>query len=249
MGEIGVLEKPRYSWKGFFLDSVICCSRAAGMNLFQLLLASMNDSIRRRFQRWRRGLALCFLALALLILQGAIAPETAWAGLNDDRFDGNIFALYAGNGSLVPPKVSLEATMKQRKPAMLMFYVDDSKDCKQYSSVISQLQAFYGRAANFIPVNVDAIAPQASDSPSNPGHYYDGFVPKTVIIDRDGKVAYSATGKVPFEEVDEAFRSVFNLLPRSESVELKERSVKEVPLNELNIEIVPSKSAADSKAP
>ncbi|NES72268.1 MAG: thioredoxin family protein, partial [Okeania sp. SIO2D1] len=86
-----------------------------------------------------------------------IATPTALASLNDDRFDGNIFALYAGNGSLVPARVTLNESLKSSKPALLVFFLDDSKDCKQFSTVVSQLQAFYGRAASFIPVNVDAI--------------------------------------------------------------------------------------------
>jgi len=36
---------------------------------------------------------------------------TALASINDDRFDGNIFVLYGGNGSLVPPKVTLAKSL------------------------------------------------------------------------------------------------------------------------------------------
>ncbi len=35
-------------------------------------------------------------------------------------------------------------------------------------------------------------------------------------------------GQVPFEQVDDAFRQVFKLLPRSESAELKRRVVNEI---------------------
>ena len=72
--------------------------------------------------------------------------DPALAGIDDDRYDGNVFVLYAGNGSLVPAKISLADSLKANKPAMLVFYVDDSSDCKKYSTVISQLQAYYGKA-------------------------------------------------------------------------------------------------------
>ncbi|NET54244.1 MAG: thioredoxin family protein, partial [Merismopedia sp. SIO2A8] len=36
-----------------------------------------------------------------------LGTPPALAGLDDDRFDGNIFALYGGNGSLVPPRITL----------------------------------------------------------------------------------------------------------------------------------------------
>ncbi len=186
------------------------------------------------FSSWQR----IFSTLLLTLVAGLsclflIGIPPALAGLNDDRFDGNIFALYAGNGSLVPPRVTLAESLKRGKPALLMFYLDDSSDCKQYSPTVSQLQAFYGRAADFMPISIDAIPQKPSYAPTEPGYYYDGFVPQTVLLDQSGKVALNARGKVPFEQVDDVFREVFNLLPRSESVELKRR-----PINEFNTELV-----------
>jgi hypothetical protein len=164
-----------------------------------------------------------------------VAPGTtpAWAGLNDDRYEGNIFPLYAGNGSLVPPRITLAEARQRQLPALLVFYIDDSADCKKYSSVVSQLDSFYGRAAGFIPISVDAIPPQSQYEPTEPGYYYGGFVPQTVLLDGEGKVVLNQKGAIAFETVDDAFRQVFNLLPRSESVELKRRQV-----NEVNTELV-----------
>lgn len=127
--------------------------------------AQQSVADRGRKNWWRRGLAL--VGLVMLLWLGG--PATAWAGLNDDNFDGNIFALYAGNGSLVPPKVSLEQSLKYNKPAIVVIYVDDSSDCKIFSSTISQLQAPYGRVANFIPVMADAIPVKAEYSLTNRG--------------------------------------------------------------------------------
>ncbi|MEB3341227.1 thylakoid membrane photosystem I accumulation factor [Okeania sp.] len=161
-----------------------------------------------------------------------IATPTALASLNDDRFDGNIFALYAGNGSLVPAKVTLQDSLKSSKPALLIFFLDDSKDCKQFSTVVSELQRFYGRAANFIPVNVDTIINPVTNDSTKTSYYYQGFVPQTVLINQKGKVVLNEKGQVSFERVDDVFREVFDLLPRSESVELKRRIV-----NEINVEL------------
>ncbi|MGD1808484.1 thylakoid membrane photosystem I accumulation factor [Dapis sp. BLCC M126] len=169
------------------------------------------------------------MAIFFLLL---IATPTALANLNDDRFDGNIFALYAGNGSIVPAKVTLKESLKSSRPALLVFFLDDSKDCKQFSTVVSQLQEFYGRAADFIPVNVDAMTNFVSDESTKPAYYYQGFVPQTVLINQEGKVVLNEKGQVGFEKVDDTFREVFDLLPRSESVELKRRIV-----NEINVEL------------
>ena len=50
---------------------------------------------------------LSLLAALLLV----VAP--AQAVLNDDRYDGNIYALYAGNGFLVPPANPLSDSLEQ----------------------------------------------------------------------------------------------------------------------------------------
>jgi thiol-disulfide isomerase/thioredoxin len=177
---------------------------------------------------WQTAIALS----VALVLSFLLVSPPAWAVLTDDHFDGNIFALYAGNGSLVPPRVSLVETLREHRPALLVFYADDSSDCKKYASVVSQLDSFYGRDANFIPVIIDAIPLKSSYEPTEAGHYYKGYLPQTALLDQSGKVVLNAEGVLPFEQVDDAFRQVFNLLPRTESVELKRR-----PVNEVNTEL------------
>lgn len=177
---------------------------------------------------WRRFLSV-FL---LLVCLSSLSMSPAFAGLKDDRYDGNIFVVYAGNGSLVPPRATLATALKEHKPALLVFYVDDSSDCKEYAIVVSRLQEFYGAATEIIPVNVDTILPTQTYNSTEPGYYYSGAVPQIALFDQSGKVVLNKTGQVPYEEVDDRLREVFDLLPRSQSVELKRRS-----FNELNSEL------------
>ena len=51
-------------------------------------------------------LSFCIVLMAMFSL--GVSP--AWAGIDDDRYDGNMFVLYAGNGSLVPPRLNLKET-------------------------------------------------------------------------------------------------------------------------------------------
>ena len=199
----------------------------AGAVSFHKSLTSLMVFSRTR-SIWQTAIA---LSIALVLSFFVVSPS-AWAVLTDDHFDGNIFALYAGNGSLVPPRVSLVETLREHRPALLVFYADDSSDCKKYASVVSQLDSFYGRDANFIPVIVDAIPLKSSYATTEAGYYYKGYLPQTVLLDQSGKVILNAEGVLPFEQVDDAFRQVFNLLPRTESVELKRR-----PVNEVNTEL------------
>ena len=180
-------------------------------------------------RRWVGGLLLiCCLGL---MLPGFTAP--AWAGLNDDNYDGNIFALYAGNGSIVPPRQSLSQSLAQGRATILVIYIEDSADCKRYTSVISQLQAPYGRVANFVPIMADSIPVKDAYEPDEPGYYFDGIVPKTVVFSKSGDVMLETTGETAYEDIDDVMREIFDLLPRTESVELKRR-----PINEVNSELV-----------
>lgn len=177
---------------------------------------------------WRR-LVIIFLLIASLL---SIDVHSALADLNNDRYDGNIFVVYAGNGSLIPPKVTLQQALAAHKPTVLIFYVDDSSDCKRYAIVVSQIQSVYGIEAEIIPVNVDTILPKETYSPTEPGYYYAGSVPQVVLFNQSGQVVLNKKGQVPYEEIDDRFREVFGLLPRTESLALKRRSV-----NELNSEL------------
>lgn len=187
-------------------------------------MVSLWRSLVAFFRRSRRcSLARTAILGSVLALLGVfwLATAPAFASLEDDRFDGNIFALYAGNGSLVPPKVTLEQSLKQGKPTLLVLYLEDSRDSKAYSPTISALQSFYGRVANFVPVNTDSIFPADRYELTDPGYYYKGLVPQTVLFDASGNVVLDRIGQVPFEDIDDRFREIFNLLPRSQSIELK----------------------------
>lgn len=180
--------------------------------------------LQKKIADWRRLVSKCLLLVTCLLV---ISIQPAFAGIKDDVYDGNVFVVYAGNGSLVPPRETLAQALVEHKPVFLAFYVDDSSDCKKYAISISQVQEFYGRAAEIIPVDVDTIPVKANYDPSEPGYYYSGVVPQVVVFDQSGKVVLNKQGQVPYEEIDDRFREVFDLLPRSESVQLKRRSFNE----------------------
>jgi hypothetical protein len=172
---------------------------------------------------WQRCLSLLMLISCIFLT----SMQPALAAINDDSYEGNIFMVYAGNGSMVPAHATLAQALGEHKPTMLAFYVDDSRDCKQYAVVISRIQSFYGSVAEIIAVDVDRMQLEAKDSPTEPNYYYSGAVPQVVVFNQAGDVILNKKGQVPFEEIDDKFREVFDLLPRSESVELKRRSFNE----------------------
>ncbi len=162
------------------------------------------------------------------------SPDIGRADINNDRYDGNIFVVYAGNGSLVPSKLTLKQSLDREMPVILVYYLDDNSDSKQFAFIVSRFQEFYGRAASIIPITVDTISPKGNFQPDEVGHYYKGGIPQTVVLDQKGQVVFDEIGQVEFEAVDDVLRKVFDLVPRSESVELKRKT-----LNEFNSELVP----------
>jgi hypothetical protein len=195
------------------------------------LHTAIKHRVGQHWRRWAQGLLVICWALSAWL---GSAPA-AIAGLTDDHYDGNIFALYAGNGSLVPPRNTIAQSIKQGRPSLLVIYVDDSSDCKRYASVISQLQEPYGWATSFIPVMADSIEVKDHYEPTEPGYYFKNAVPQTVILDGKGEVVLNQAGVLTYEQIDDALRQVFDLLPRDESQELRRRRA----FNEVNSEIVP----------
>ncbi len=145
--------------------------------------------------------------LALVVLVGLTWTLPGYGAVNDDRFDGNIFVLYGGNGSLVPPKVTLEQSIQElKRPALLLFYVDDSADCKRITPLMNQVQLYFGKLISLIPVNVDSLLVDTSLA-----DYYSGVVPQWVLIDREKRVTYTYEGLPDPPDLDRALRSVVGI--------------------------------------
>lgn len=181
---------------------------------------------------WRNVVKFCLVVMCCLSLF-VFQASSAIADINNDRYDGNIFVVYAGNGSIVPPKLTLKESLERKNPIILVYYLDDSSDCKQFAIVVDRMQEFYGRAANLIVVNVDTIPLKDSYTPQETGYYYEGIVPQTVILNEKAEVIFNGKGQIKYEAVDDVLRETFNLLPRTESVELKRRA-----FNQFNTELV-----------
>ncbi len=187
-----------------------------------LFLSGLSWGQFKRALTW----GLTVLVAAIVILN--LSVPGAIAALEDDRYDGDIFALYAGNGSLIPPKSTLENSLKAKKPTAVIYYLDDSSDCKTYSLTVSRLQEYYGRAMDISAVRVDSLPLKEKYEPTEEGYYYRGYVPQTVIFDATGQVRLDEIGNTPYEKIDDTLRTMFDLVPRTESNQLKRRRVNEV---------------------
>ena len=169
---------------------------------------------------------LSLLAALLLV----VAP--AQAVLNDDRYDGNIYALYAGNGSLVPPANPLSDSLEQGRTAVIVYYLDDSAVSKRFAPVVSELQRLWGRSIDLLPLTIDPLQGREATGPADPATYWHGAIPQVVVIGPDGQVVFDQEGQVSLNEINLGISEATGL-PAPELPSLDQ----EGSFNEVNIEV------------
>ena len=176
-------------------------------------------------------------ALLLIVVIGLLwAPGPAAASLENDGYDGNIFALYAGNGSLVPPRSSLAQSLADHRVAVVVYYLDDSSVSKQFAPVVSELQRVWGNAVDLIPLVTDPLQNRPDGGVSDPAHYWDGLIPQVVVINSDGRVVFDRHGQVSVDAINAA-------VSEATGVPMAPGSGNSATLsfNELNSEVVASR--------
>jgi hypothetical protein len=174
--------------------------------------------------------------LLIVALAVAGAPGPAAASLENDRYDGNIFALYAGNGSLVPPRSSLAQSLAEHRVAVVIYYLDDSSVSKRFAPVVSELQRLWGNAIDLIPLVTDPLQNRPDGGVSDAAHYWDGFIPQVVVFDTDGRVLFDRHGQVSVDAIN-AVVSEATGIPMAPGA----GASTTLSFNELNSEVVPSR--------
>jgi len=139
----------------------------------------------------------------LLIILFFLSISPAYASRDTNSYDGNIFPIYAGNGSLVPPQTTIKESLKNKRISILFFYLDDSSDSKAMAPVISGLDLIWKNNIDIIPLTTDELQNEAdSEDPSQPKFYWNGLIPQTIILNGDGEVKFDETGKVDIDDLN-----------------------------------------------
>jgi len=174
---------------------------------------------------WTRAKALVLTVL----LVGLLAwPLGAWASLDNDRYDGNIFALYAGNGSLVPPRLTLEEALADHRVTVLVFYLDDSAVSKRFAGVVSELQRVWGNSIELLPLVTDPLQGRKDGGPTDPLHYWRGVIPQVVVLGQGGQVVLDAPGQVEIDTIHAALSRATGLPLPPSSAERRMASFNEL---------------------
>ena len=202
---------------------------------FPALAPGLIPPARQAASRLARALgSLLAIVLLLASLSGLAAP--AAASLDDDRYDGNIFSLYAGNGSLVPPRSSLALALADKRVTVVIYYLDDSSVSKRFAPVVSELQRLWGQSIELIPLVTDPLQNRPIEGPSDPAGYWKGTIPQVVIFDRDGKLVFDASGQVDVDAINMVISQATGIPMAPQS-----GNSTTVSFNELNSEVVTSR--------
>ena len=85
------------------------------------------------------------------------------------------------------------------KPAYAIFYGEGCFNSKRQARRTVDLYEKYKGKVQFVVVDLDRPRSPAQDELVK--KFYKGYIPHIVVLDRDGKTAYSASGEVDSEEI------------------------------------------------
>jgi len=160
--------------------------------------------------------ALLSLGLTILLM---VTPANATR--DDDTYDGNIFPIYAGNGSLgYGQGPSLSEALRQKRTTVIAFYLDDSAISKAYSPVISAIQLIWGNAIDLIPITTDEIQGRPNNDPQKVAYYWHGHIPQVVVIDGQGKILLDQEGQVSLDEINDVISAETGISKPTDSLKI-----------------------------
>ncbi len=152
-----------------------------------------------------------FRILSSLIILFTIFVNPVYSARDTNSYDGNIFPIYAGNGSLVPPQSTLTESLKNERTSVLVFYLDDSSTSKTFAPVVSGIKLLWSSSVDLIPIAIDEIDNDDKKSYKDPGYYWHGKIPQLVILDGKGNILLDKNGQVSFDEINDAITKATGL--------------------------------------
>ena len=148
---------------------------------------------------------------SLLLIPFILSVNPVDAARDTDSYDGNIYPIYAGNGSLVPPPSTLSESLKNERTSVLVFYLDDSSTSKQFAPVVSGIKLLWSSSVDLIPLSIDELDNDEKKTFKDPGYYWHGKIPQTVILDGKGNVLLDQEGQVSFDDINNAITKATGL--------------------------------------
>jgi len=160
-------------------------------------------------------------AICVLIILLSIQIKPVFSARDTNSYDGNIFPIYAGNGSLVPPQSNLKESLDNKRTSVIVYYLDDSSSSKIFAPVVSGIKLLWSSSIDLIPLTTDEIQNKERNNPSNESYYWSGSVPQVVVINGNGEVVLDKTGQVEIEDINSAISKATGLEPPDFTISIK----------------------------
>ncbi len=160
-------------------------------------------------------IALCIIFSFLLMVYPAQAAR------DTDSFDGNIYPIYAGNGSLVPPQTTLKDALRNKRTSVIVYYLDDSATSKEFAPVVSGIKLQWGSSVDLLPLTTDELQGNISNDPNEPSFYWHGRIPQVVVINGDGEIFLDEEGQVAIDKINQAITEASGLEPPEFNISIK----------------------------
>ena len=144
----------------------------------------------------------CYLVINLY----ALSP--AYASRSSDSYDGNIFPIYAGNGSIVPPQTTLRDSINNKRISILFFYLDDNSDSKALAPAISGLDLIWRNSIDIIALTTDELQNRKQEDPNEEKFYWNGLIPQTLVLDGEGNVKYDKNGTIDIDQINKIISEI-----------------------------------------
>ena len=165
------------------------------------------------------------LLIILILVFSFNSPVSA--SRSTDSYDGNIFPIYAGNGSIVPPQTSLKESIENERISILFFYLDDSADSKALVPIISGLDLIWRNNIDIIALTTDELQGKEFNDIKEEGYYWNGYIPQTVLIDGKGNIKYDKNGLIDIDEINK-------IIGKIKGIDIEDTSFSVESFNEYN---------------
>ena len=162
-----------------------------------------------------------FQSIIVLLIFIFLSVPYAFAARDTNSFDGNIFPIYAGNGSLVPPQSTLENSIKNKRTSVVVFYLDDNSSSKEFAPVVSGLKLLWTSSIDLIPLTTDDLQGQEVKSKTDPAYYWHGRIPQVIVFNGEGEVIMDEEGQVPIDKINRAISKASGLQPPDFDISIK----------------------------
>ncbi len=140
-----------------------------------------------------------FIISILIVI---LSASSCYGARDSNSYDGNIFPIYAGNGSIVPPSISLRESLSQNRVSLLFFYLDDSSDSKYMAPIISAIDLLWEDKLEILAYTIDDLIDVETEDKKEPSFYWNGLIPQTVLIDKEGQIIFDQNGQVNIDELN-----------------------------------------------